>query len=61
VLTHCNAGSLGNRGIWDCVGGDSVCCRGRKNVSVIATETRPLLQGSRLTAFELSRDKIPSG
>ncbi len=60
VLTHCNAGALATGGIWGTALG---VIRGAvdqgKNVSVIADETRPFLQGARLTAWELMEDDIP--
>jgi methylthioribose-1-phosphate isomerase len=59
VLTHCNAGSLATAGYGTALAVVRSAVGDGKNVSVIATETRPLLQGSRLTAFELSRDRIP--
>src|SRR6267143_871845 len=59
VLTHCNAGSLATAGYGTSLAIIRSAVEDGKNVSVIATETRPLLQGSRLTAFELSRDGIP--
>jgi methylthioribose-1-phosphate isomerase len=59
VLTHCNAGSLATAGYGTALAIIRFAVEDGKNVSVIATETRPLLQGSRLTAFELSRDRIP--
>src|SRR5216683_529428 len=59
VLTHCNAGSLATAGYGTALAVVRSAVEDGKNVSVIATETRPLLQGSRLTAFELSRDAIP--
>ena len=59
VLTHCNAGSLATAGYGTSLAVIRSAVEAGKSVSVIATETRPLLQGSRLTAFELSRDKIP--
>ena len=59
VLTHCNAGSLATAGYGTSLGVIRSAVEDGKNVSVITTETRPLLQGSRLTAFELSRDNIP--
>jgi methylthioribose-1-phosphate isomerase len=59
VLTHCNAGALATAGHGTALGVvRSVVEAGRK-VRVIAGETRPFLQGSRLTAWELSRDGIP--
>lgn len=59
VLTHCNAGSLATAGYGTALAVVRSAVEAGKKVSVIATETRPLLQGSRLTAFELARDKIP--
>jgi methylthioribose-1-phosphate isomerase len=59
VLTHCNAGALATAGYGTALGVVRSAVEDGKNVSVIATETRPLLQGSRLTAFELSREGIP--
>ena len=59
VLTHCNAGSLATAGYGTALAVIRSAVEGGKRVSVIATETRPLLQGSRLTAFELARDGIP--
>ena len=60
VLTHCNAGALATGGVWGTALG---VIRGAvdqgKNISVIADETRPYLQGARLTAWELMRDDIP--
>ncbi len=59
IGTHCNAGSLATAGYGTALAVVRSAVEDGKNVSVIATETRPLLQGSRLTAFELSRDGIP--
>jgi methylthioribose-1-phosphate isomerase len=59
VLTHCNAGSLATAGYGTALAVVRSAVEEGKRVSVIATETRPLLQGSRLTAFELARDGIP--
>ncbi len=60
VLTHCNAGALATGGVWGTALG---VIRGAinqgKKVSVIADETRPYLQGARLTAWELDHDDIP--
>ncbi len=59
VLTHCNAGALATAGYGTALGViRSVVESGRK-VRVLADETRPFLQGSRLTAWELLRDDIP--
>jgi methylthioribose-1-phosphate isomerase len=59
VLTHCNAGVLATAGYGTALAVVRAAVEQGKKISVIATETRPLLQGSRLTAYELSRDKIP--
>ncbi len=60
VLTHCNAGALATGGVWGTALG---VIRGAvdagKHISVIADETRPYLQGARLTAWELMEDDIP--
>ncbi len=59
VLTHCNAGALATAGYGTALALVRAAVEQGKRISVIATETRPLLQGSRLTAFELAHDKIP--
>ena len=59
VLTHCNAGTLATVGYGTALAVVRAAIEQGKRISVIATETRPLLQGARLTAFELSHDKIP--
>ncbi len=59
VLTHCNAGTLATAGYGTALAVVRAAVKQGKRINVIATETRPLLQGSRLTAFELSHDKIP--
>ncbi len=59
VLTHCNAGALATGGYGTALGIVRAAIAAGKDVSVIASETRPLLQGSRLTAWELARDRIP--
>jgi methylthioribose-1-phosphate isomerase len=58
VLTHCNAGALATGGYGTALGVIRAAVAANKRVSVIADETRPFLQGSRLTAWELSRDGI---
>jgi methylthioribose-1-phosphate isomerase len=58
VLTHCNAGSLACSSWGTALGVIRSAIKGGKRVNVIACETRPLLQGSRLTAWELLRDGI---
>ncbi len=59
VLTHCNAGSLATVDYGTALGVIRAAWKKGIDISVIATETRPLLQGSRLTAYELLRDGIP--
>ncbi len=59
VLTHCNAGALATAGYGTALALVRAAVEQGKRIRVIATETRPLLQGSRLTAFELAHDKIP--
>ncbi len=59
VLTHCNAGALATVGYGTSLAVVRTAVEQGKRINVIATETRPLLQGSRLTAFELAHDKIP--
>ena len=59
VLTHCNAGALATGGIGTALAPIYVAAGAGRRISVLATETRPLLQGSRLTAWELTRAGIP--
>jgi len=59
VLTHCNAGSLATVDYGTALGVIRAACEEGKKIRVIVTETRPKLQGSRLTAYELKRDRIP--
>ena len=59
VLTHCNAGALATAGIGTALAPVYLAAEAGRRVSVYADETRPLLQGSRLTAWELSRAGIP--
>jgi methylthioribose-1-phosphate isomerase len=59
VLTHCNAGELATVEFGTALGVIRASWEQGKKVKVIATETRPLLQGARLTAYELERDRIP--
>src|ERR1700758_2673714 len=59
VLTHCNAGALATVGYGTPLAVVRAAVDQGKRINVIATETRPLLQGSRLTAFELAHDKVP--
>ena len=58
VLTHCNAGSLATVDYGTALGVIRAAWKQGKHVKVIATETRPKLQGARLTAYELKRDGI---
>lgn len=59
VLTHCNAGALATTGIGTALAPVYLAHHAGRKVSVFANETRPLLQGSRLTAWELSRAGVP--
>ncbi len=59
VLTHCNAGALATVEYGTALGVIRACWERGKKVRVVATETRPRLQGARLTTFELKRDGIP--
>ena len=59
VLTHCNAGALATAGHGTALGVIRSAHAAGKRVSVIVNETRPFLQGARLTAWELTRDGIP--
>lgn len=59
ILTHCNAGGLATSGYGTALAPLYTLREGGRLVQVYATETRPLLQGARLTAWELSRSKIP--
>ncbi|MBW1806438.1 MAG: S-methyl-5-thioribose-1-phosphate isomerase, partial [Deltaproteobacteria bacterium] len=59
VLTHCNAGSLATGGYGTALGVIRAAHETGKNVAVLADETRPWLQGLRLTSFELMEDNIP--
>ncbi len=59
VLTHCNAGALATAGYGTALGVIRGAIEAGKPIRVMACETRPYLQGARLTAWELSRDAIP--
>ena len=59
ILTHCNAGSLATVDYGTALGIVRTAWEQGKEIKVIATETRPKLQGARLTAYELKRDGIP--
>jgi methylthioribose-1-phosphate isomerase len=58
IMTHCNAGSLATVGYGTALGVIRAVKESGKKISVIATETRPVMQGSRLTAFELKHENI---
>lgn len=58
IMTHCNAGALATVGYGTALGVIRATKDNGKNIKVIATETRPVQQGSRLTAFELKHDGI---
>jgi methylthioribose-1-phosphate isomerase len=58
ILTHCNAGALATAGYGSALGVIRAAVEQGKQVSVLADETRPFLQGARLTAWELLRDGI---
>jgi len=59
VLTHCNAGALATAGHGTALGVFRSAVEIGKNISVIANETRPFLQGARLTAWEMVQENIP--
>jgi methylthioribose-1-phosphate isomerase len=59
VLTHCNAGALATAGYGTALGVIRAAVEAGKKVAVFADETRPFLQGARLTAWELHKDEIP--
>ncbi len=59
ILTHCNAGALATAGYGTALGVIRAAVEAGKHVKVYADETRPFLQGARLTAWELQKDKIP--
>ena len=58
VLTHCNAGALATAGFGTALGVIRAAVLAGKKIDVFADETRPFLQGARLTAWELQRDGI---
>ena len=60
VLTHCNAGALATCGYGTALGVIRAAVDSGKKLHVFADETRPFLQGSRLTAWELMKDGIPT-
>jgi hypothetical protein len=59
VLTHCNAGALATAGYGTALGVIRAAWEQGKKINVIADETRPVLQGARLTVWELMQDRIP--
>jgi methylthioribose-1-phosphate isomerase len=60
VLTHCNAGALATAGYGTALGVIRAAIEGGKKIDVFADETRPFLQGARLTVWELQQDRIPT-
>jgi methylthioribose-1-phosphate isomerase len=60
VLTHCNAGALATAGYGTALGVIRAAVSAGKKIDVFADETRPFLQGSRLTVWELQQDGIPA-
>ena len=59
VMTHCNAGALATAGYGTALGIVRAAREAGKRIVVVTTETRPFLQGARLTAWELKKDRIP--
>jgi methylthioribose-1-phosphate isomerase len=59
ILTHCNAGALATAGHGTALGVIRSAAEGGKRLSVLVDETRPFLQGARLTCWELMQDRIP--
>ncbi|TAJ84218.1 S-methyl-5-thioribose-1-phosphate isomerase [bacterium] len=59
IMTHCNAGALATAGYGTALGVIRAMKEAGKEVEVLVNETRPFLQGARLTAWELKKDKIP--
>jgi len=59
IMTHCNAGALATAGYGTALGVIRTVWDRDKSITVIANETRPFLQGARLTAYELAREGIP--
>jgi len=59
ILTHCNTGSLATAGVGTALGVINTAHRQGKNISVWVDETRPLLQGARLTSWELEQAGVP--
>jgi methylthioribose-1-phosphate isomerase len=59
ILTHCNAGALATGGFGTALGVIRAAHAAGKKIRVVCAETRPLLQGARLSAWELQRDGLP--
>jgi methylthioribose-1-phosphate isomerase len=59
IMTHCNAGTLATAGYGTALGVIRAVWERDKSITVIANETRPFLQGGRLTAYELAKEGIP--
>lgn len=59
ILTHCNTGSLATSGVGTALGVIKAAHKSGKKIHVYVDETRPLLQGARLTAWELQKENIP--
>jgi methylthioribose-1-phosphate isomerase len=59
IMTHCNAGALATAGYGTALGVIRAAWEQDKSISVVANETRPFLQGARLTAYELAKEGIP--
>ena len=59
VMTHCNAGALATAGYGTALGVIRAAIEGGNSVAVLANETRPFMQGARLTVWELQKDEIP--
>jgi len=60
ILTHCNAGALATAGYGTALGVIRAACKEGKRLHVFVDETRPVLQGARLTAWELMKENIPA-
>ncbi len=60
MLTHCNAGALAACGYGSALGVVRAAVERGQEIDVFADETRPFLQGARLTAWELMKDNIPT-
>jgi len=60
ILTHCNAGALATAGYGTALGVIRAACEEGKRIHVFVDETRPVLQGARLTAWEMMKENIPA-